>query len=131
MIYLDAAAVVKLVHAEADTAALRTWLARKPESRRVSSALLEVEVARAIRRWSPLAIGRIAPVLTGIDRYDITVAVRSAAAAFAEPLLRSLDAIHLATALQLMAELEAFVSYDKRLLAAAEAVGLPVACPGA
>lgn len=45
--------------------------------------------------------------------------------------LKSLDAIHLTSALRLRRELVAFVAYDKRLLAAAEQAGLPVAAPGA
>lgn len=131
MIYLDSAAVVKLVHPEAETPALNLWLAERVETYRVSSVLAEVEVHRAIRRSAPKALGRVAPVLATVYRLDITSAIRSAAAAFTDPALRSLDAIHLATALRLGAELDAFVSYDKRLLACAAATNLPVASPGA
>jgi len=131
VIYLDSAAVVKLVHPEVETTALTAWLAKRTESPLVTSALAEVEVSRAIRRWAPNAVGRVAPVLAAVHRYEITLAVRSAAAALPDPLMRSLDAIHLATALQLGSELDAFLSYDKRLLAAAETAGLPVASPGA
>jgi predicted nucleic acid-binding protein len=131
VIYLDAAAIVKLVHPEAETAALATWLDARSTAPRVVSALAEVEVARAVRRSAPSASDRVAPVLATMYRLEITAAVRLAAAAFADPMLRSLDAIHLATALQLGAELGEFVTYDKRLLAAAAAVGLPTASPTA
>lgn len=131
MIYLDSAAIVKLVHPEAETPALELWLADRVDVHRVSSVLSEIEVHRAIRRSAPKALGRVAPVLATLYRLDITSAIRSAAAAFSDPTLRSLDAIHLATALRLGAELDTFVSYDKRLLACAAAAGLPTVGPGA
>jgi predicted nucleic acid-binding protein len=129
VIYLDSAAVVKLVHPESESAALDSWLAERPEAPRVVSVLAEVEVARAIRRWAPHALDRVGPTLATLYRLEITPAVRKAAAALADPLLRSLNAIHLATALRLGAELAVFVTYDKRLLAAADATGMPTASP--
>jgi predicted nucleic acid-binding protein len=58
--------------------------------------------------------------------------VRATAAAYDDPGIRSLDAIHLATADAVLADdLTAFVTYDRRLLAAAEALSLPTASPGA
>jgi predicted nucleic acid-binding protein len=60
---------------------------------------------------------------------EITAEVRTMAAGFADPLLRSVDAIHLATAARLGAELDAFVTYDKRLLSAAGDAGLPATAP--
>jgi predicted nucleic acid-binding protein len=75
----------------------------------------------------PSAVGRL-------FRLEIDATIRATAAAFAEPTLCSLDAIHLATAQVLAtesgAELIAFVTYDQRLLAAARTVGLPTASPG-
>jgi hypothetical protein len=92
--------------------------------------MLEVEVARSIRRWAPAAIDRVGPVLIGIVRFAVSPAVRRTAAWFPEPFLRSIDAVHLATALPMKNDLEAFVSYDRRLLAAAAAAGLPAVSPG-
>jgi hypothetical protein len=70
-----------------------------------------------------------------VARFEIDTAVRAVAASYADPLLRSLDAIHLATAQVLTAELgeplAAFVTYDKRLLAAAQTAGFTTASPGA
>lgn len=130
MIYLDAAAIVKLVHPESETPALHEWLADRARERRVTSVLSEVEVPRAIQRLAPVAAGRVAPVLATLYRIEISQPVRRAAAAFPQSTLRSLDAIHLATALRLGTELDEFVTYDKRLLVAAEASGLKTAAPG-
>lgn len=131
VIYLDSAALVKLAHPEQETPELELWLAERLRASRVTSALAEVEVPRAIRRSAPRALGRVAPVLATTYRLEITPAVRAGAAAFAIPELRSLDAIHLSTAMQLRGDLDTFVTYDKRLLAAARTEGLRTASPGA
>lgn len=131
VIYLDAAALVKLVREEPDSADLRVWLRERSDLPRVTSVIAEVEVPRAVRRAAPSLVSRVSRVLTAVHRLECDRATRAAAGAFEEPTLRSLDAIHLATALESSAELETFVTYDKRLLAAAEAMGLPVASPGA
>jgi uncharacterized protein len=134
VIYLDAAAVVKLVREEPESAALTLWLAERIKSPRVSSVLTEVEVVRAIARHSPESKSYIPPIMDTIARFDIDQAVRSVAAALPDPLLRSLAAIHLASAQVLAAEFgeaPVMVTYDKRLLIAAQAAGLPAASPGA
>jgi predicted nucleic acid-binding protein len=59
----------------------------------------------------------------------VSTRVLSDAALLEQPFLRTLDAIHLATAAGIRASLSAFVTYDKRLAAAAEDAGLPVASP--
>ena len=129
MIYLDAAAVVKLIRREEHSDDLRTWVSAR-SSRFVSSVLLEVEVPRALRREAPGSLVTVPEVLVRIFRYEVNAIIRSIAASFTEPSLRSLDAVHLATAQLVRADLEAFVTYDKRLLAAAAGVGLPIASPG-
>lgn len=130
MIYLDSAAIVKLAHPEAESAPLERWLAARPSTARVTSTLAEIELPRALRRSAPAALARVPAILATLYRLEITASVRSASAAFGNSSLRTLDAIHLATALALQAELEAFVTYDTRLLAAAVAAGLPTAAPG-
>jgi predicted nucleic acid-binding protein len=134
LIYLDSAAIVKLVHSEAESLELTDWLASQPDSQLVSSALVEVEVARALRRVAPEALTNIGVVLARITRLGINAAVRARAAAYPNPLLGSLDAIHLATAESVGerpgAQLDAFVTYDARLADAATALGLPVLSPG-
>jgi predicted nucleic acid-binding protein len=135
LIYLDSAAVVKLARTERETAALEAWLATRSQPLLVSSALVEVEVPRALRRAAPEALAAIARVLDRITRLEINAAVRARAAGYPATSLRTLDAIHLATA-DLVAEragepLEAFVTYDARLAQAAAAIGLATASPGA
>ena len=129
MIYLDSAAVVKLVRHEPSTAALVGWLNARTGVPLVSSVLVEVEVPRALRRSAPAALPAVPATLGRLYRLEIDATVRAAAASFLDPNLRSLDAIHLATALQLGSQLNFFLSYDSRLLAFAQVAGLPVARP--
>jgi predicted nucleic acid-binding protein len=134
VIYLDAAAVVKIVRAEPETTDLVKWLNEHPDAALVSSVLVEVEVPRALRRSAPQALIGVAAALSRLYRVEIDATIRATAAAYEDGVLRTLDAIHLATAQVLSgrtdARLEAFVTYDKRLLSAAHAVGLPIASPG-
>jgi len=134
VIYLDSAALVKLVRVEAESQALVDWLNGQAGQRLVASALVEVEVPRALRRSQPAVLGAVAATLARIDRIEIDAAVRATAAAYVDPALRSLDAVHLATADQLVAsgkKVVAFVTYDTLLAAAAQAAGLDVVAPGA
>lgn len=130
MIYLDTAALVKLVRREVESDALVDWIAGRPGELMVSSALAEVELPRALRRTEPALLASVPGVLGRIAVYEIDELVRTTAAAYDKPAIRSLDAIHLATADAVLAEdLTVFVTYDRRLLAAAEELGLPVAAP--
>ncbi|HEX7146164.1 MAG TPA: type II toxin-antitoxin system VapC family toxin [Actinomycetota bacterium] len=129
MIYLDTSAFVKLIRNERETSALQAFLRERPGAPLVSSALLVVETRRAILRQAPDQLARADLLLTRIDQVDITRAVLEAASRLPDPELRSLDAIHLATALQLDQDLEALVTYDSRLAAAAGRQKLPVATP--
>jgi predicted nucleic acid-binding protein len=132
MIYLDTAALVKLVRREVASDALVGWLNTDPDRLLVSSALAEVELPRALRRTEPELLAAVPAVLAQIAVYEIDELVRATAAAYADGLIRTLDAIHLATADAVLGgDLTAFVTYDRRLLAAAEALGLPTASPGA
>lgn len=133
MIYLDSAAIVKLVRIEAESTALTTWLNGQPSVPLVASTLVEVEVPRALRRSQPGVLGGVAAILARLYRVEINSAVRATAGAYPDPTLRSLDAIHLATAELLTASgktITAFVTYDKRLAETARTAGLPVAMPG-
>jgi uncharacterized protein len=129
MIYLDSSAVVKLVHVEPQTPALRAWLTASGQPALVSSLLAHVESARALRRTDAAALVNLPLVLGAINMIAIDATICGAAAAHPDPLLRSLDAIHLATAAMVGPALTSFVTYDKRLAAAATAAGLPVAAP--
>ena len=134
MIYLDSNALVKLIREEAETPALVAWLNEHPRDDLVSSALVEIEVTRALRRHQPQVLGAVSGTLSRILRFEIDAPVRATAAAYGDPYLRSLDAIHLATADNLVASgknVTAFVTYDKRLAQAASDAGHDVVAPGA
>lgn len=131
MIYLDSAALVKLVRLEHATPELVEWLNERPGVPLVCSVLAEVEVPRAIRRVAPDALPAVPATLARLYRLEMDAAVRSSAAALAEPGLRTLDAIHVATAASVGADLQAFVTYDQRLQQTAARLGLPVLSPGA
>jgi uncharacterized protein len=129
MIYLDSAAVVKLVHAESESQALRDWLYERADSGWTSSVLVEIESSRALARYAPAAVVRLHPVLDLIDMVDLDASVRILAQTVKPATVRSLDAIHLATALRIRSRLTSFVTYDKRLADAAREAGLPVDAP--
>jgi predicted nucleic acid-binding protein len=129
LIYLDSSAIVKLVIREAETPALLSFLGDHPE--RASSALARVEVYRAFRRAraSDAEKRRAADVLARIALIRIDDDILQAAAEIEPAQLRSLDAVHLATALLIREEMTALVSYDDRFAAAAKKHGLKVLAP--
>jgi predicted nucleic acid-binding protein len=129
MIYLDSSAVVKLVHAEPESAALRAWLDERAETGWVSSVLTEIESFRALARYAPDAVSRLPAVLDQIELIGLEPPIRILAQAARPVTVRSLDAIHLGTALHARGTLTSFVTYDKRLLGAAAAAGLPIDSP--
>ncbi|SRR6266568_1038060 len=129
MIYLDSAAVVKLVHAEPESQALRDWLEERAETGWISSVLTEIESFRALARYVPDAVSRLPAVLDQIYLIDLEWRIRILAQTAKPATIRSLDAIHLGTALNSRFELTSFVTYDKRLRDAAAAADLPVDSP--
>lgn len=129
MIYLDSAAVVKLVHAERETTALRTWLDERADTSWISSVLVEVESFRALARYAPSAVSLLPAVLDQIDLIGLAPRIRALAQAVEPVTVRNLDAVHLGTALHARSGLTSFVAYDKGLLDAARAAGLPVSAP--
>lgn len=131
MIYLETSALVKLIRIEVESDALADWLDDRTELRWITSALT-VELSRAIRAVSPEGLPAVPSVLARLDRFEIDAVIRSTAAAYPNPALRSLDAIHLATAQTAgsVAPLTALVTYDNRLKEAAEALSLAVVAPG-
>jgi predicted nucleic acid-binding protein len=129
MIYLDSAAAVKLVHAEAESQALRDWLDDRADTGWISSALLEIESFRALARYAPESVVRLHPVLDLIELVELEPSIRILAQTIRPVTVRSLDAIHLATALRIRTRLTSFVTYDKRLAEAAAGAGLVVDMP--
>lgn len=126
MLYLDTSAVVKLLLREKESVALRAYIGNRDWA---SSALLRTELPRALVRVEPSVVPRAVDLLAQVSLLIIDTHVLDTAARLSPPSLRSLDAIHLASALELRDELTAFVAYDDRLLAAASALGMPVASP--
>ncbi len=125
-VFLDSSALVKLVAPETETAALIAFRGH-PRAPVIVSELAITEVTRAARRVGADSSVALAECDVVLLRPELLLS-----AASLEPLgLRTLDAIHLATALSLARSLDAFVAYDKRLLAAAAGHGLEVASPGA
>ena len=126
MLYLDTSAAVKLLIDEKESLALRAYLSDHDWA---SSALVRTELVRAILRADPSLVQRALDLLAQGSLLVIDTQVLETAARLSPPSLRSLDAIHLASALQLRDELTAFIAYDDRLLAAASGLGMPVASP--
>jgi uncharacterized protein len=124
--YLDTSAFVKLVLAEPESSALRREL---QGTELLSSVLLSVEGRRAARRYGELADRRARAALTAITLLPLDEAILQAAAELDPPELRSLDALHLATAVSLGADLRRLYCYDNRLTSAAESLGFEVSAP--
>lgn len=125
--YVDSSALVKLAISEPETAALRRYLRRRRPL--VSSALATTEVGRALLPLGPEAVGRGVEVLRRIDLVRVSNRVLDAAARLLPADVRSLDAIHLATADELGADLARVVTYDVRMAASARAMGMAVVAP--
>jgi predicted nucleic acid-binding protein len=133
--YADASALVKLVLKEAESDALRIYLSGTDL---VSSELILTEVPRAMHRAvaqnpalpGDLLLERAGELVDAVALCPLDRALLAGAGALAEPALRSLDAIHIATAVGLD-PVEAFVTYDERQAAAARLAGLRTMAPGA
>jgi uncharacterized protein len=128
MIYLDTSAALKLVMPEAETSALELWIAERAGVPRVSSRLLRIEMLRSVARNAPERVSRANVILSSVELFSLDD-IAQTAEVIGDRTLRSLDAIHLATAHELRTELTAFVCYDKRLCDSAHALGLPVEAP--
>ena len=131
MIYLDSSALLKLLYEERESAALAGWLSAHGGTPVVSSELARVEVIRACRRVNADALPEARALLGDLDLIPLTRDVVDQAAEVGEPLLRSLDAIHLASALSIRDDISPFIAYDHRLADAATAAGLEALSPGA
>lgn len=127
IVYLDASAGVKLVLDEPESAALVGWLREWPS--RTSSSLFRTEVLRATRRALPKRMSRARQLIGRVSLVAVDDQVLDTAASMDPLSLRSLDAIHLATAVRLADDLRAIVTYDRRMIESARAIGLPVASP--
>ncbi len=133
MIYVDSSALLKFVKRERETEALRTWRRALPtEAEILTSNLAALEISRTLLRANidhervPYITGQ---ALRGLYLVDVTSPVLARARAYGIRRLGSLGAIHLATADPFLTEMDAFVTYDVELAAAATELGLPVLAP--
>jgi len=132
--YADASALVKLVREEVESGALRAYF---EDANLVSSELVLAEIPRAVRRavaQDPalpldLLLERTGELVDVLALRPLDRALLAGAGALAEPALRALDAIHVASAVDLD-PIEAFVTYDERQAAAARLAGLRTMAPG-
>jgi predicted nucleic acid-binding protein len=127
-VYLDSSAFVKLVVEETETAAVRAFLSNN-DARRVSSALLRTEALRAGRNLGPDALATVREGLRRVDLIGIDDRILDAAGTLEPQVLRTLDAIHLATAMAVGDDLDVIVTYDERMIDAARLLGLSTATP--
>jgi uncharacterized protein len=125
--YLDSSAIVKLAVAEPESAALRRYLRRRRPL--VSSALARAEVTRALLPLGEQAVRRGHEVLARLELIRVTDRVLAASGSLVPVELRTLDAVHLATAQQLGSDLARIVTYDERMRDAAAAAGCSVSAP--
>lgn len=128
-VYLDTSAFVKLVARERNTAALRAWLGTQDDDL-VSSDLLRTEALRAAKRHSLPAVRRTRDLLSAVTLIHVTTDICERAAELDPAILRSLDALHLATALTFGDSLAGVVTYDDRLASACELHGVRTLAPG-
>jgi uncharacterized protein len=128
VVFLDASAIVKLVLPDEGSEELRAYLEARPGQ--VTCDVGLVETVRAVRRHGGAAMARTNAVTGALGRVVLDPAVVRMASTLPPTILRTLDAIHLSSAIGLGSALEAFVTYDRRLADAARAAGLPVVSPG-
>lgn len=124
MIYLDSSALLKLLFEESESAALAQWISERSSTPMVSSELARVEVVRAARRLDAKVVPAARALMSQLDLIPLNTGLLDEAADVGELLLRTLDAIHLASALSVRDDLTAFVAYGNRLIAAAETAGI-------
>jgi uncharacterized protein len=127
LIYVDTSALLKLLKSETHSEALAAYLADRDDL--VSSTLLAVELRRSALRSVPQSLPRVDILLSRVDMIDMDDVVVESASRLPDPTLRSLDAIHLATALLVRDEVDVLLTYDERLADAARAHRLPTAAP--
>jgi hypothetical protein len=126
--YVDSSALVKTVIEEPESGALMRWLGDK--DRLTACDLVRVEVVRAVRVSDPAAVPRARQVVRTLTLVRLDDDLYESAAELDPPLLRTLDAIHLAAATSIGPDLAGIVTYDERLAAGARVLGVAVQAPG-
>lgn len=128
MFYVDTSALMKLIVSERESDAMRRWM-DGTIGRVFASDLLRTEFLRVVRRAVPAREARARDVLDSVLLVKLTRATFDVASACEPRTLRSLDALHLASALEFGRELAGIVTYDERLAEAAEANGITAISP--
>lgn len=131
--YVDTSAFLTLVKSEEHSAALRRWVQRQQRDGHTlcGSDLMRTEALRGARRHGTAVLGHAMVLLDELDLIRVSPETFDLAATIGPPELRTLDALHLAVASELGDDLAGIVTYDRRLDAAAAAVGVTTASPGA
>ena len=127
--YIDTSAALKLLAEESHSRVFAAFYDESAGASWVSSALLRIEVVRAVSRVMPAALPDAKALLLAFDYVSIDDEVVDAAMDEPDRMLRSLDAIHLATARVLGPDLDGLATYDGRLAAAAKDAGIRVIDP--
>jgi predicted nucleic acid-binding protein len=130
LFYVDTSAAIRLLTEESHSKAFAAFYDQNADSEWVSSALLRIELTRAVIRVMPAMLPDAHALLAAFSTIAIDDDIVEGAMNEPDRGLRSLDAIHLATARVLGSELGAVISYDDRLLRAASDAGMPVVSPG-
>lgn len=126
--YLDSSALVKLIVEEEHTDPLRTYV-REQDDDFVSSAVAIVEVLRAVSGLTPAIVTSARSLLQDLALMDVEESVLYRGAELEPSTVRSLDAIHLASALALGGDLSEVVTYDEKMTEGAQQLGLKVRAP--
>lgn len=127
--YLDASALAKLLVPEPESQALHDYLDEISPDTLFTAALTRTELVRVARRINTAAVAAARGILSGLTKISLTAGLLDDAANLDPPLLRSLDAIHLAAARRAGAELRAVITYDARMAEAATSLAMPVVTP--
>jgi len=125
--YVDTSAALKLIIAEAESIALVGWWLNNEENELISSRLIETELRRAVQRYPSATQDDVTKLLAAIDIIELDAIILRHAGLLPGANLRSLDAIHIASALSI--PVAGIVAYDSRLLTAAANVGLSTVSP--
>jgi predicted nucleic acid-binding protein len=129
VVYLDVSAILKLIGTEPESDVLQAYLHERRA--RATSRVGVVETMRYVARDRERFRDQAAFVLSGVEIVELDPVVAEVAGSVLPSSLRTLDAIHIAAALQFGRDLEALVTYDRRMAGAAREAGLPVVSPGA
>jgi predicted nucleic acid-binding protein len=126
-LYMDSSALVKLVVEEAESEDLREFVGDREMA---SSQIARTELVRAVARTQPAAVDAAEDLVGAVTLIAVSRVLAARAAWVIPRELRSLDALHVASAVAMSANLEALITYDRRMIEAGRLAGLPVLSPG-